>query len=266
MPYLVVGRVCLAVLWVSTHFNPADHPSRSAPIPPPRSPPGWALRWFPGAFAAGAVLGLELFAGTAGITRAFESFGSAVLPPVDLIYGRDVMADFVEQLILTNILRWLWCAPPCCSFSPLRNLDKGGPLRPFPEGDENIAEIKLGNSFWKRGLHLCGLAISRGAHVILEHPAGSKAWRCSWTHEFITRHHLRVHRADWCMFGASNRKATKLCSNAPWISEVCRVCDRNHVHGPPLRGQRARLAAAYPEQFCKAVARACMGWWTSSSA
>jgi hypothetical protein len=72
-------------------------------------------------------IGIELFAGVCGITNAFKALGLAVLPPVELSLGFDVMSSLVEQCIAEHILGWIWSAPPCCSFSPLRNLDGGGP-------------------------------------------------------------------------------------------------------------------------------------------
>ena len=33
--WCVLGRKRLQLIWVSTHHNPADHPSRNVPIPPP---------------------------------------------------------------------------------------------------------------------------------------------------------------------------------------------------------------------------------------
>ena len=42
-------------------------------------------------------------------------------------------------------LRWVWIAPPCKSFSPLRDLDSKGPLRPKEdvEGDDHDREEDL---------------------------------------------------------------------------------------------------------------------------
>ena len=38
-----------------------------------------------------------------------------------------------------RLLLWLWMAPPGGSFSPLRNLDHGGPLR--PRGNPKVMKV-----------------------------------------------------------------------------------------------------------------------------
>ena len=35
----------LALVWIATGSNPADHPSRFKAIPPPGEPPDWMRRW-----------------------------------------------------------------------------------------------------------------------------------------------------------------------------------------------------------------------------
>ena len=39
LPYLLFGDIAVALLWVETASNLADHPSRFVPVPPP------GLRW-----------------------------------------------------------------------------------------------------------------------------------------------------------------------------------------------------------------------------
>ena len=53
-----------------------------------------------------------------------------MLDPVDILHGGDVLDSSIEDSILLRLMMWVWLAPPCGSFSPLRNLDYYGPLRP----------------------------------------------------------------------------------------------------------------------------------------
>ncbi|CAK0800076.1 unnamed protein product [Prorocentrum cordatum] len=41
MPYLLSCRCHVALVWIGTHFNPADAPSRFRPLPEPGPPPAW---------------------------------------------------------------------------------------------------------------------------------------------------------------------------------------------------------------------------------
>jgi hypothetical protein len=118
---------------------------------------------------------------------------------------------------------------------------------------------------WQRSLDLCMMAFKQGAHVLIEHPAGSKAWQMSNTHAFMNDTGCRIDRVDWCMFHDDlltlpNKKPTKLLNDAPWLESVLSTCDRSHLHGPPLRGDRAKAAAAYPPSFCKKLAEAYAAW------
>ncbi|CAE8639344.1 unnamed protein product, partial [Polarella glacialis] len=127
-PAVEIDQLVEALSWHTIHLDlPAS--------PPPKCPPGWAQRWFPG--TPSDRYGLELFSGSCRLTSAFRALGLPVLDPVELSMGGDVFSDFVEQLILSHEIAWVWSCPPSGSFSTRRDLDLGGPLRPKgrPEGE-----------------------------------------------------------------------------------------------------------------------------------
>ena len=167
-------------------------------------------------------------------------------------------------MILRIMIGWLWVAPPCGSFSALRNLDRGGPLRPKgrPEGDERNPEILKGNALWRRGLALCWLAWKRGIPFFLEHPKGSKAWLWRSTQQLMQAAGVFVVEVHWCQYcdheriGPPNRKPTRIVGSGVWIKSIARCCHGGHVHGRPLRGSRAKAAGAYPWGFCEEFGKA----------
>ena len=237
VPYLVAGDITLAFLWIETHANPADHPSRFVAIPAPSLHPKWLQKFC----RPGHGNGWEIFAGTCRLTKAHEQLG---VPMV-------------------------WLAPPCGTFSPLRNLDIGGPLRPRgnPYGDPNVLEVFWGNKYWRRALLLANLCHKRGIYFFIEHPCNSKAWQWKETQALLCKAGVYSIVLDWCMFedpervGQPNRKPTRIMTSSPWLRSLVRRCDHSHVHGPPLRGKRAKLAGAYPWEFCWELAKACKGWY-----
>ena len=104
-----------------------------------------------------------------------------------------------------------------------------------------------------------GLMLVRGG---LRH-IRARAWSLRETISLMNHPMLRLLRVDWCMYSTEKqpiKKPTKLLSSAPWLPGVCSCCDRSHRHGAPLRGRRAKLAAAYPARFCAAVAVAYISW------
>lgn len=264
VPFLVFAQLTLALLWVETASNIADYPSRFSPLPPPRSPPCW-LR----ALGVGSnnKFGIEIFAGTARLTRAFVDAGFQMHDPVEIELGRDVFDPWLDWLLAVGLVAWAWFAPPCGSFSPLRNLDIGGPLRPkgCPEGDESNPQVLRGNQLWRRALELIDSCILHGIPFTLEHPLGSKAWLLDETQPFFSRGGARPHVVHWCAYkddrvGPPNKKPTRLLSTFPWLPSVVRQCPGCLVHGPPLRGTRAKLAGAYPLGFCGALAKSYQRW------
>ena len=263
LPYLTVARLVLAVFWISTHANLADYPSRMKPLPPPRAPRGWTNDLLPDLTKAHNYLGIELFAGSARLTTTCRWMGLHMLDPWDLLYGpaSDIFSSTLDTLLETSNLYWAWLSPPCSSFSILRNLDPGGPLRPKdnPYGDEAHPHVALGNRLWRRALSLARTLLAAGVHVAIEHPASSHAWRWAETEQLIKGFSLQTVRVDWCMFvddeaAPRPKKPTLIVTSAPWISSVHRTCSGDHTHGKPLRGGRAKAAAAYPWTYCREVA------------
>jgi hypothetical protein len=189
----------------------------------------------------------------------------AVHSPVDLRHGLDAWNPRWEEWLLAGLVTWLWLAPPCCSFSPLRNLDRGGPLRPpsRPYGPPGCKETMLGNALWRRALALARLAHQLGIPVTIEHPNRSTAWRLRETHRLARLPGFHFATFDHCMYGgrapagSRNKKTTRLLTTAPWAQAACVRCDGGHVHSPPLRGGRATLAGEYPLGFCEAWAEGC---------
>ena len=269
LPCLILGDVVLALLWVETESNFADHPSRFRPLPPPRKPPGWLHSY--GVFGADMFPGLEVFAGSARITAAHLKVGVRMFDPIDELWGGDAFDPRIDWLIKSRQVRWLWLAPPCSSFSPLRNLDRGGPLRPaaHPEGDDAIPEVRLGNLLWSRALELAVMIIGQDGFFIIEHPRGSKAWTLKQTQRMQRYHGCRMYPVDYggaSNPGLPNQKPTTLLTNAPWVPNVLKRCPKTHVHGPPLRGARAKAAGAYPKGFAEALADACWTWASGGAA
>lgn len=188
-----------------------------------------------------------------------------MLAAVEILFGSDALSPTIDEDLRRGLADWIWLAPPCGTFSPLRNLDIVGPLRPKgnPQGDESIEEIYWGNLLWRRAIALANLCLTLGIYFFLEHPLNSKAWQLPETQSLLCRCGVYSVTVDWCMYndperqGLPNRKATRIIGTGPWLRDVVSRCDGAHAHGPPLRGKRAKLAGAYPWGFCWALAGAC---------
>ena len=267
LPFLVLGGVSFAMLWVETHSNPADFPSRFMPLPAPCRPPQW-LRRFGLSHRLCTLPGLELFAGSAVLTQAFRRAGCRVLDPVDILFGLDALDPQWVRVIRDRGLSWLWLAPPCSSFSPLTNLDLHGPLRPrgFPEGDEGNPRVALGNQLWRHALYLANLAYEEGIQFFIEHPLCSKAWQFREVELLRQKAGVSRHVLHMCAYSdvqageLPNKKPTCILTSASWFGSVVKTCPGCSSHGAPLRGARAKLAGIYPRGLCDAIAKAFVNW------
>jgi len=212
--------------------------------------------------------GLEVFAGSAGLTAAHVALGLRVEHPVEIATGLDAFDSSIEKRLLEGRISWLWLGPPCSSFSSLANFDAGGPLRPkgSPEGDESNVRVAEGNRYWRRAIQLAEVSYACGVPVAIEHPKLSRAWGLRETQQLSKKPGMQFAHFDHCMYAGHrhdhlpNRKATRLLTSAPWADTVCICCDHSHSHGEPLRGKRAKQAASYPATFCAAWARGFKQW------
>lgn len=270
LPYLLLANISLGLIWVETDSNPADHPSRMKPIPPPSlGVPPWLAKYL-GGFKGLQHCGWEIFAGSCRLTKAHRDFGVTMREPVEILLGSDAMDSSIDLVLLNHGVAWIWLAPPCCSFSPLRNWDVGGPLRPkgMPEGDEQKPEVRIGNMLWRRALFLAKICIDNGLYFFLGHPLNSRAWSMKETKQLLNGPNIQSHVAHWCAYtdharvGDPTMKPTRIVSNAPWLAQAVERCPGTHVHGPPLRGKRAKIAGAYPWGFCCKLAGACKQFFT----
>ena len=273
IPHIILFGISLGLLWVETESNVADYPSRFRLLPPPCPAPRWLRRL--GVQDISEWVGIEVFAESGQITLAHREAGVPMLDPWCFERISTSFDGHLEELMRGGQVRWAWLAPPCGSFSPLRNLDVGGPLRRkgVPEGDPHNLEVQLGNSQWRWSLHLMSLLIEAGGFVFLVHPKNSVAWRLEETNRFIQQHNLRRVRIDSCAYQhrgmpigvLPNLKPWIIATNSPWIDAAVLTCPGNHQHGSPLRGRRAQEAEACPTGFCEKLADALVQWTKASA-
>ena len=118
LPFLVMGNLALALLWIETESNLADHPSRFRELPAPKSAQAWMEKY--GVSGRKPLVGIEVFAGSRRITIAHKEVGIEMFEPVDLCMDAPDAQAWVEQLIRGGVLNFIWLAPPRRSFSRLR--------------------------------------------------------------------------------------------------------------------------------------------------
>ena len=269
--HLVASGLRVSFVWVSTGANPADYPSRGAPIPPPMAPPAWVRDLVPDSLAH-RLDGRELFSGSGVLTATFISKGFLMGPPFDvkLSPGDNILLDDVFETLLkwlgSSPVVFLYLSPPCSSFSALQNGHRDGPWRsklcPWGFGRPEVIE---GNEIWSRACKLVTAANGAKVQTILEHPLSAYSWALDSTKALLKIAGMCEHVVDLCMFcdvpGAPRpQKPLRFYSTAPWFSTIVKRCDHCHPHSPHLCSRAAQKSAQYPRHFCAALAMAYAQW------
>ena len=197
---------------------------------------------------------IEVYAGSAKLSKSMCALGFRVGPPIELKQGWDMASESLFLLLLQlskeGRIGLLWLGPPCTTFS----LARFPRLRSaqLPEGlDVLDPDTAVGNLRLHLSLTLFVTQKDAENEAIVETPWSAFSrklpfWRCC--------RDLRVEgRLDQCRYGTPYLKPTGLlATSSRWLS-LCRRCNCTQDH-EQLKGSRTSQAAEYPQLLCTAVA------------
>ena len=201
---------------------------------------------------------IEVFAGSAKVTRFVAEQGYSVGPPIELSVSEEFdlrlqhVSSWLSWLISENLILGFMVGPPCTTFSVMRRpalRDKDYPFGFNPHEEQTAT----GNILGQRGFQM--LAIGRRNRVVglLETPNSSKlknlpSWRALASHGdvFSTR-------CDSCRYGSIHLKSFKFLSVGmrPRHASLRCKCSVPHV---PVQGAYTKQSATYTDQLAKALA------------
>ena len=224
----------------------------------------------------------DFFSGSGRVSRAVRLAGFntrewEILKGPDGDLTRPAVLQSVKFDIDKRRLVAAMLAPPCSSFSVardrtrvIRNRDYPWGIPDLPEHEQN--KIDVGNRCVFAALKIIKWLDAHGLPWILENPHSSKMWYLPPLIDLMNAGHTHVKVVDFCMYGTSWRKRTRLlCGNVDTVDlgRLCRRCcgkdgfcsrtNRRHVQltgshrsGIPM----TLLAQPYPHQLCHAIAHA----------
>jgi len=227
--------------------------------------------------ASGLGLFLELWSGSAGLTRAMTQYGCETLGGVDICQpNREDLVDlsFVELLLRVvsrGLFKLIHMGIVCTTFSiaakpAYRFRDQHGVTQPVPGlPDFKKVKVALGDWFVHLGLAVFELQMACGLAASIENPGTSMLWHVESVQKFIVANSLSFVALDMCQFGAAFKKFTKILTNVSAFSKLNKRCTGNHIH-EVLAGSmfdphtnkwqsRTKLAAEYPVAFCQEYAQ-----------
>ena len=226
--------------------------------------------------SAGQGLFLEIWSGTAGLSRAMSAHGAETLTGVDVVItsSEDLLdLTFVEHLlrvISSGLFTLVHMGIVCTTYSvaakpAYRVRDAEGFTRTReglpPHKREKVAQ---GDWFLHLAISIFELQIAIGRFATLENPGSSMLWHVNQLVLFVEKFSLSIVPFDMCEFGASFKKYTRLLVNHECFNVLQRRCCRNHTHDV-LSGSvfdeasgkwmaRTKLAQEYPQGFNDAYA------------
>ncbi len=202
---------------------------------------------------------IEIFAGSAKVTRFVSEAGYSVGPPIDLSVSSEFdlcsqhVASWLTWLVSEQLILGFMIEPPCTTFSIMRR----PPLRDVwhPYGfDPKHEQTAVGNQLGQRGFQM--LFIGRRNRVVglLEAPNSSKlknmpSWKALAGHPdvFSTR-------CDSCRYGSIHLKSFKFLTVGMRLSHAALRCKCTQPH-VPVQGAYTKLSATYTDLLAQALAR-----------
>ena len=188
--------------------------------------------------------------------------GFRVLPPLDLKEGFDLMDPHlflaVLGLVRKRLIKIIWVAPPCTTFSlaqtpKLRSLERPWGFDWFEK------HTARGNLHAVQALLLCWIQMCVGGFFAGEQPAWGFMRALPPRHMLLEKGAIQI-LFDWCQYGCDYKKTTRLLSNISFLVSLGRRC-RHHFKHVKLEGTRTTLAGAYSKLFCEKFSALCRKHW-----
>ena len=236
---------------------------------------------------------LELFAGTARLTRSFKRKGFKGLAfdkSSKRAEGQNVLEFDLSNLEEVNsLLRFIKArakqialvhmAPPCGTASRARgkrlrflkalNIKEPKPLRddnhpdgfPWLKGTDKL-RTEAANLLYETTVLIAQVAIEYNIAITIENPANSLMWKTSpFKSVFSSFPQLKFITFHNCAHGGSRDKLTCFATNVNWFDALELRCDKQHSHAPwtpsVINGKvhyPTHSEAAYPELLCERMA------------
>ena len=145
-------------------------------------------------------------------------------------------------------------SPPCCVFSPLRNLTNYKRDTATVRQEESDGRLHLDFA-----VSLALLQLRSGRGFVFEHPKGASSWRTTSLQKLSQNKSVFSIQLDMCAFGLRgetglHRKPTLILTNIETLVQtLSKRCNQQHAHQPIEGGAVSRASAQYTDAFVDAV-------------
>ena len=240
----------------------------------------------------GDIYVLELFAGTARLTRSMKQKGfhamafdksskrseGQVILEADLSNKGEVQSLLSFIRLKADQIAFIHMAPPCGTASRARgkrlkflqahHIKEPKPLRSdeFPDGFNWLSgsdklRTEAANILYENTVSIAQVAIELSIAICIENPSNSLMWKTSpFRRLFSMFPHLRSLHFHNCAHGGSRDKKTCFVTNVDWFDSLQVFCNKQHTHAPwtptVVDGRVSfptHSEAAYPEVLCNRI-------------
>ena len=210
---------------------------------------------------------LELFSGSARLTKSMKGQNFRVLPDLEISKGQefDLLNPHVQQVITSWMKQGrIWMihlGTPCTVWSRARHN-----LKNWQKARDKEAKGVACAIFTAVVIRL---ALALGIKFTLENPQSSRLWKFGPIAQIFSDRRVYFYTFHMCAFGAPHKKGTSVLTNIEELYSLEKRCSGKHKH-EQLRGtervcvdglvvtrKKTVGAGAYPPLLCSEFAQAC---------
>ena len=202
---------------------------------------------------------VEIFAGSAKVTKYISSMGLSVCAPIELSLseeydvGRSSVMRWLSHLLVNGFISGFMIEPPCTTFSvmrrpALRDRDHPYGFNPFEE------KTRIGNKLGFRGFQTMSLGATYGIPGALETPNSSKLKNFESWKRLAEKRNVETVRADSCQFGSVHLKPFKFMVEEADASPLARRCNCKKKH-VKVEGALTKDSAVYTDELAETLAK-----------
>lgn len=201
---------------------------------------------------------IELFAGSAKITKEMAARGWSVGPPIDLSFSpeydisKHYVMSWISYLITECLIEAFCVEPPCTSFSIMRRPQLRSKTEPYGF-DTNDRQTRMGTLLALRGLQCLALGDRAGVPGWLETPYSSRLKSLPPYEKIRSRETADFCRSDSCAFGSPHLKSFAFLSVLAPLAHACRRCSCSTKH-LVVQGRFTKDSAMYTDGLAAALA------------
>ena len=198
---------------------------------------------------------IEIYSGSAILSREMIGKGLLVGPPIDIKSGWNMrkgnLFSLILGLALAGRIAILWLGPPATTYTHDRTPKIRSSVAPLGFDIFHL-DVLGGNLHMHMSILLMAVQYKKGRIGVLETPWSAFSRKLKFWGWLLSLGCCEI-RIDQCQFGTPYLKSTCLIATHEFVRAMGRRCRGGHKH-VDLKGAATATASKYPVGLCKALA------------